>query len=83
MRDGACRHDRRVGHENAGRLKVVKVNVDDAPAIAGRHRVQGIPLLVLIQQGSERDRLVGAVPLAQLQTWLAPHLAAARDAAGT
>jgi thioredoxin 2 len=64
----------RVGREHAGRLKVVKLNVDEAPAIAGRYRVQGIPLLVLIQERSERDRLVGAVPLAQLQAWLALHL---------
>src|SRR5271168_2013831 len=67
----------RLGQENAGRLKVVKLNVDDAPAIAGRYGVQGVPLLVLIQDRSEQDRLVGAVPLARLQEWLAPHLSAA------
>ena len=74
-----------LGRENAGRLKVVKLNVDAAPAISGRYGVQGIPLLVLIVGGSEADRLVGAVPLAQLQAWLEPHLAAAgkhRAAAG-
>jgi thioredoxin 2 len=65
----------RLGHENAGRLKVVKLNVDDAPAIAARFGVQGIPLLVVIRDSSEVDRLVGAAPLARLQAWLAPHLA--------
>jgi thioredoxin 2 len=65
----------RLGQENAGRLKVVKLNVDEAPAIAARFGVQGIPLLVVIRNGSEADRLVGAAPLAQLQAWLAPHLA--------
>jgi thioredoxin 2 len=69
----------RLGQENAGRLKVVKLNVDDAPAIAARYGVQGIPLLVLIREGSESDRLVGAVPLQRLQAWLAPHLAAVGD----
>ena len=54
--------------------KVVKLNVDDAPAIAARYDVQGIPLLVLIRDGSEADRLVGAAPLAQLKAWLEPHL---------
>jgi thioredoxin 2 len=67
----------RLGQENAGRLKVVKLNVDDAPAISARFRVQGIPLLVLIEGGSEADRLVGAAPLPRLQAWLAPHLPAA------
>jgi thioredoxin 2 len=64
----------RLGRENAGRLKVVKLNVDDAPAIAARFGVQGIPLLVVIRDGSEADRLVGAAPLARLQSWLQPHL---------
>lgn len=64
----------RLGQENAGRLKVVKLNVDDAPAISARFGVQGIPLLVLIRDGSEADRLVGAAPLPQLKAWLAPHL---------
>ncbi len=64
----------RLGNEHAGRLKVVKLNVDEAPAIAGRYGVQGIPLLVLIRDGAEVDRLVGAVPRPRLQAWLAPHL---------
>ncbi len=71
----------RLGQESAGRLKVVKLNVDEAPAIASRYGVQGIPLLVLIRDGAEADRLVGAAPLAQLQSWLAPHLGAAGERA--
>ena len=46
-----------------------------APAVSARFAVQGIPLLVLIRDGSELDRLVGAVPLRRLQAWLEPHLA--------
>jgi thioredoxin 2 len=64
----------RLGKDHAGRLKVVKLNVDEAPAISARFSVQGIPLLVVISDGSEADRLVGAVPLQQLQAWLEPHL---------
>ena len=63
--------------EQAGRLKVVKLNVDGAPAIAGRFGVQGIPLLVLLRDGEEVDRLVGAVPEAQIRRFLEPHLTAA------
>ncbi len=65
----------RLGNDNAGRLKVVKLNVDEAPAIAARFGVQGIPMLVVIRGGSEVERLVGAAPLARLQAWIAPHLA--------
>jgi thioredoxin 2 len=64
----------RVGREHAGHLKVVKLNIDDAPEIADRYGVRGIPLLVLYRDGSEADRQVGAVPHPQLNAWLAPHL---------
>jgi thioredoxin 2 len=63
--------------KHAGRLKVVRLNVDEAPAIAGRYQVQGIPLLVLIVDGQEADRQVGAVPEAQIEQWVQPHLAQA------
>jgi len=64
----------KVGREHAGHLKVVKLNVDEAQAIAARYSVQGIPLLVLIEDGKEADRMVGAVPEAQLKQWLEPRL---------
>ncbi len=69
----------RIGRESAGRLKVVKLNVDDAPAIAERYSVRGIPLLVLFRDGAEIDRLVGAVPYPRLREWLEPHLEGAGE----
>jgi thioredoxin 2 len=71
----------KVGRDNAGRLKVVKLNVDEAPAISERFEIRGIPLLVLFRDGSEADRLVGAVPEAQLRQWLEPHLERAGEPA--
>jgi thioredoxin 2 len=64
----------KLGHDHAGELKVIKLNVDEAQAIAARYRVQGIPLLVLIEDRREADRIVGAVPEAQLRHWLEPHI---------
>jgi thioredoxin 2 len=72
----------RLATEMAGRLKVVKLNVDEAPAIAGRYAVQGIPLLVLHRDGQEIDRRVGALPEAALRQWLAQHVAPAGAGAG-
>ena len=63
-----------IARANAGGLKVVKVNVDDSPALASRFGAQGIPLLVLLKDGAEVDRAVGARPMAELERWLAPHL---------
>jgi thioredoxin 2 len=71
----------RAGHEHAGHMKVVKLNVDEAPAISQRFDVRGIPLLVLFRDGAEVDRLVGAVPQNQLAQWLAPHLEPAGERA--
>jgi thioredoxin 2 len=62
--------------ERAGHLKVVKLNVDDAPEISARYGVQGIPLLMLVRDGEEVDRQVGAVPPAQLRQWLDRHVSA-------
>jgi thioredoxin 2 len=64
----------RTGRDLAGRLKVVKLDVDSAPEVAARHGAQSIPLLVLFRGGDEVDRLVGAVPERQLRQWLEPHL---------
>jgi thioredoxin 2 len=71
----------RIGRDNAGRLKVVKLNTDEAPEISVRYGVQGIPLLVLIKDRAEVDRMVGAVPFERLREWLDPHLEAARETA--
>lgn len=71
----------RLGRDRAGHLKIVKLNVDEAPQIAGRYGVQGIPLLVLLREGDELDRLVGAVPEAQLRQWLEQRLPAGQAAA--
>jgi thioredoxin 2 len=63
----------------AGRLKVVKVNVDQAPRTAGRLGVQGIPTLLLLRDGREVARQVGAVPPPALLRWA--EEAVARQAA--
>jgi thioredoxin 2 len=59
----------RAARELAGRLKAVKVNVDEAPRVAERLGVQGIPTLLILRQGREVARQVGAVPPAALLRW--------------
>jgi thioredoxin 2 len=63
-----------LARSNAGRLKVIRVNIDDAVAIADRYGVRGIPALVLVRDGAEVDRLAGAVPKDQLDAWLHRHV---------
>ncbi len=64
----------RSSQEFAGRLKVVKVNVDQAPGVSARLGVQGVPTLVLLRQGQVIARQVGALPESQLLSWLKSSL---------
>ncbi len=52
--------------EYDGKLKVVKMNVDDNPQTPSKYGVRGIPNLILFKGGQVRDQIVGAVPKAQL-----------------
>jgi len=52
--------------ELAGRLKVVKVNVDEAPSVAARFDAMSIPTLLVLSGGKTIDRIVGALPAPQL-----------------
>jgi thioredoxin 2 len=58
-----------------GELKVVKVNVDEAPRTAARFEVRGIPTLVVMRDGQEVDRIAGAPSRAELMAWIERHLA--------
>ncbi|HZO80813.1 MAG TPA: thioredoxin [Candidatus Binataceae bacterium] len=52
--------------EYAGRLKVVKINVDDNPETPARYGVRGIPNLLIIKGGQVKEQIVGAVPKSHL-----------------
>ena len=52
----------RLSVEYAGRLKVVKVNVDDSPAVARQYHATSIPMLLFMRQGELVDTVVGAQP---------------------
>lgn len=75
---GPCRVLEPIVHEVAdefsGRLKVVKMNVDENPEIATRYRVMSIPTLAVFKGGQLSERLVGYRPKAQLDEELARAL---------
>src|SRR5690349_24982436 len=52
--------------EYAGKLKVVKMNVDENPQTPSRYGVRGIPNLILFKGGQVKEQIVGAVPKTQL-----------------
>jgi thioredoxin 2 len=63
-----------LSREYAGRLKVVKVNVDENPATAQRFEAFSIPTMVVLKDGRTVDRIVGALPKSQLTVRLTPWL---------
>ena len=48
-----------LAEQYAGTARIVKLNVDDSPAIVERYRVQAIPTLILFRGGEEKQRMVG------------------------
>ena len=61
--------------EYQGRLKVVKVDVDQNQEVAIRYGVQSIPTLMVFKGGKMVERVLGAVPKPRLVSLIVPHLA--------
>jgi thioredoxin 2 len=59
-----------VATEMAGRVKLVKVNVDDSPKLQQRFSVQAIPTLMVLRRGQVAVRRAGAVPASDLRAWV-------------
>jgi thioredoxin 1 len=57
-----------IAKDYAGKLKVVKLNTDENPDIAGKYQIRGIPTLMFFKGGQTVDQVVGAVPKNQLKT---------------
>ena len=53
--------------EYDGKLKVVKLNVDENPRTPANYNVRGIPNLILFKGGEVQEQIVGAVPKAKLE----------------
>src|SRR5436305_5651210 len=59
----------------AGRLKVVKLNVDENTNAAGKFNIRGIPTLLIFRGGQVAEQVVGAVPRDQIEKAVQRHLA--------
>jgi thioredoxin 1 len=63
-----------IASEHEGKVRVVKLNVDDNPATARRFEVMSIPTLIVFKDGAPAKRLVGAKGKGQLLQDLAEYL---------
>ena len=73
----SCGHCIRMGpvmdelaKELSGRLKVAKLEVNDNPGTASLYGINATPAFVLVKDGREAGRLVGAMPKAELVRWV-------------
>ena len=60
--------------EYAGRVKIVKINVDENPESPAQLGVRGIPALFLFKNGQVVSNKVGAAPKAALANWISTAL---------
>ncbi|MBO2448621.1 thioredoxin [Actinomadura barringtoniae] len=59
-----------IAREMAGRIKLVKVNVDDSQGLAERFTVRHIPTLMIMRRGEVVDRRPGATSAADMRAWV-------------
>jgi thioredoxin 1 len=63
-----------IADEQKGKLRIAKLNVDDAPNMAVKYQVMSIPTLIVFKDGKEVARTVGARGKAQLLESIAQYL---------
>jgi thioredoxin 1 len=63
-----------ISNEYQGRLKVCKMNVDEARKTASEYRVMSIPTLAVFKNGELVDKIVGALPKDAIITKVTPYL---------
>ena len=63
-----------IAAENADKIKIAKVNVDENQQYAGQLGVFNIPTMILYKNGQPVDKLVGAMPKQMIMDRLRPHL---------
>ncbi|MFN3926768.1 MAG: thioredoxin [Pseudanabaenaceae cyanobacterium] len=63
-----------IAEQYYGRVKVVKLNTDENPGIAGQYNIRSIPTLMIFKNGQRVEQVVGAVPKATLASTLEKFL---------
>jgi thioredoxin 2 len=72
----------RLAHAYAGRIKLVKVDVDRAPGLSRRFEVRAVPTLLVLDRGRVVARQAGAAPESALRRWLDDGLSATTGGQG-
>lgn len=63
-----------IAREYHGKLKVCKLNVDEAANTASDYDIMGIPTLLVFKNGKIAEKIVGALPKIELEKAIKPYL---------
>ncbi len=63
-----------IAQEMSGKVKIVKMNVDENPMTPTTYRIQAIPTLILFKNGEVVDRQMGALPKTRLSSWISANV---------
>ncbi len=63
-----------IAKEYQGKLKVCKLNVDEARNTASNYGIMSIPTLAIFKNGKVDEKIIGALPKAELERAIKPHL---------
>ncbi|MCX7898647.1 MAG: thioredoxin [Methylocystis sp.] len=59
-----------IAGEMRGKVKVVKLNIDENPAVASQLGIRSIPTLIVFKDGKAAAQKVGAAPKGELSRWI-------------
>jgi len=63
-----------IAKENQGKLKVCKLNVDEASKTASMYGIMSIPTLAIFKNGEVADKIIGVVPKSELESVIKPYI---------
>ena len=63
-----------ISHEMEGKVKIVKLNVDENPAVAAQYGIRSIPTLLIFKNGQLASQKVGAASKTELSKWISTSL---------
>jgi thioredoxin 1 len=64
-----------LSEEFEGKIKIVKLDVEESQGVAGAYHIRGIPALLLFRGGEVIGQQIGAQPKQKLRAWLSEHVA--------
>jgi len=63
-----------IAEKYKGKLKVCKLNVDEAPGVSSEYGIMSIPTLAIFKNGKAADKIIGVVSETELTSRIEPHI---------